>query len=228
MQRVRTRLTGKRMTARENILGRIRSANASYRRQGEDNRQAVANHLRDHKRGPIPTVNWELLARFRQCSIDAASTIDEVGSRTEVPAAVARYLAQNELPAIGVCWPELGELDWHGAGLEVEARPANGDDKSGITGSYCGIAETGTLMLLSGEQQHATTSLLPETHIALVSLSRIVPCMEDAWDLFRQEVGDFPRQVNFVSGVSRTADIEMTLVYGAHGPFRVHVIIIDE
>jgi len=190
--------------------------------------QDVASHLRDRKRGPLPTMKWERLARFRQCSIEAASTIDEVDSRTQVPAAVARYLAENELPATGVCWPELGDLDWQGAGLEIEARPANGDDKSGITGSYCGLAETGTIMLLSGEQTHATTSLLPDTHIALVSASRIVPCMEDAWDLFREEIGEFPRQVNFVSGASRTADIEMTLVYGAHGPFRVHVIIVDD
>jgi L-lactate dehydrogenase complex protein LldG len=190
--------------------------------------QDVASHLRDRKRGPLPTMKWERLARFRQCSIEAASTIDEVDSRAQVPGAVARYLAENELPAAGVCWPELGDLDWHGAGLQIEARPANGDDKSGITGSYCGLAETGTLMMLSGEQTYATTSLLPDTHIALVSASRIVPCMEDAWDLFREEIGDFPRQVNFVSGASRTADIEMTLVYGAHGPFRVHVIIVDD
>ena len=216
------------MSARQNILSRIRSANASHRSGGGESTQTVASHLGDRKRGPLPTMNWELLARFKQCSIEAASTIDEVGSRAEVPAAVARYLAKYELPATGVCWPELGELDWRGAGLQIEARPANGDDKSGITGSYCGLAETGTLMFLSGEQTHATTSLLPDTHIALVSASRIVRCMEDAWDLLRREVGDFPRQVNFVSGASRTADIEMTLVYGAHGPFRVHVIIVDE
>jgi L-lactate dehydrogenase complex protein LldG len=216
------------MSARLNILSRIRSANTSHRYQGDGDTTIVVNHLRDRKRGPMPSMNWELLARFKQCCVEAASTIEEVGSRAEVPAAVARYLAQNELPPTGVCWPELGDLEWHDAGLEIEARPANGDDKSGITGSYCGLAETGTLMLLSGEHMHATTSLLPDTHIALVSASRILRCMEDAWDLLRQEIGDFPRQVNFVSGASRTADIEMTLVYGAHGPFRVHVIIIDE
>jgi L-lactate dehydrogenase complex protein LldG len=215
------------MSARQNILGRIRSANASHLGHGVDNAKNVASHLRDHKRGPLPTMKWERLARFKKCSADAASTIDEVASRDDVPAAVARYLAERELPTTGVCWPELGELDWHGAGLGIEARPANGDDKTGITGSYCGLAETGTLMLLSGMHTHATTSLLPDTHIALVSASRILPCMEDAWDLYRREIGDFPRQVNFVSGASRTADIEMTLVYGAHGPFRVHVIIID-
>ena len=98
----------------------------------------------------------------------------------------------------------------------------------GITGSFCALAETGTIVLLSGEKEHATTSLLPETHVAVVSRKRIVVSMEDVWDLVRTEVGKLPRQVNFVSGPSRTADIEMTLVYGAHGPFRVHIILTDD
>jgi len=108
----------------------------------------------------------------------------------------------------------------------VEARSCSDDDKLGITGAFCALAENGTLMLLSGEDTYATTSLLPENHVAVVPASRIVRTMEDAWDLLRRERGSLPRQVNFVSGPSRTADIEMTLVLGAHGPFRVHVIVV--
>ena len=147
---------------------------------------------------------------------------------SDLPAAVARYLKQNNLPMSGVCWPEFGDLDWHGAGLDMQPRPASGDDKVGVTGSFCAMAETGTLVLLSGETQAATTSLLPETHIAVVSTSRVVVSMEDVWELLRAEVGELPRQIVFVSGPSRTADIEMTLVYGAHGPFRVHVVLLGE
>lgn len=216
------------MSARQNILNRIRLANAQHGHPDVDRSAAVTTRLRDHKRGPLPPMPWERLARFKQSSVDAASTLAEVKSRQDAVAEVARYLAEHALPVAGVCWPELGNLDWRGAGLEIEARPANGEDKVGITGSYCGVAETGTLMLLSGEQYHATTSLLPDTHIALVSVSRIVSCMEDAWDLLRSDTGVMPRQVNFVSGASRTADIEMTLVFGAHGPSRVHVIVVDD
>jgi L-lactate dehydrogenase complex protein LldG len=111
-------------------------------------------------------------------------------------------------------------------GLTIEARPCHADDRLGITGAFCALAENGTLMLLSGENAHATTSLLPENHVAIVSAHRIVRTMEDGWDLLRRERGSLPRQVTFVSGPSRTADIEMTLVLGAHGPFRVHVIVV--
>ncbi|HUU72398.1 MAG TPA: lactate utilization protein C [Burkholderiales bacterium] len=214
------------MSARDNILSRIRAANAAQV-AGKDT-QSSAARLAEHPRGPLPTMAKDPLQQFTDCSIAAASTMDEVGGRQDVPGAVARYLTDNALPMQGVCWPEFADLDWSGAGLEMQARSANGDDKVGVTGSYCALAETGTLVLLSGEEQHATTSLLPETHIAVVSRQRIVACMEDVWDLLRTEVGTLPRQVNFVSGPSRTADIEMTLVYGAHGPFRVHIILTDE
>ena len=98
-------------------------------------------------------------------------------------------------------------------------------DKTGISGCFCAIAETGTLMLLSGPQTPASVSLLPETHIAVVPVGRIVATMEDAFALLRAEQGALPRAVNFISGPSRTGDIEQTIVLGAHGPCRVHLIL---
>jgi hypothetical protein len=73
----------------------------------------------------------------------------------------------------------------------------------------------------------ATVSLLPETHIAMVPVSRIVATMEDAFALLRAERGELPRAVNFISGPSRTGDIEQTIVLGAHGPCRVHLILTE-
>jgi len=125
-----------------------------------------------------------------------------------------------------VCWPEFLELEWQAAGITVEARAAQGPDMVGITGAFCVIAETGTLMLLSGPRTPGATSLLPETHIAVVRTGRIVRGMEDAWALLRGEHSMLPRAVNFVSGPSRTADIEQTMVLGAHGPYRVHIVLV--
>ena len=214
------------MTARDNILGRIRTALGRNAPLTEQQSAQMRAKLTDHPRGLLPSMNWELLPRFRERCESLSSTVDQVAGTAEVPAAVARYLGQNGLPLQAVCWPELGQLDWSGAGLQVESRAAAGHDKVGITGVYCAIAETGTLMLLSGEHTHPVTSLLPDTHIAIVPAARVLRSMEDGWDLLRREHGSLPRQVAFVSGPSRTADIEMTLVLGIHGPYRVHIIVV--
>ena len=215
------------MSARDNILRRIREANGREAGTSAKERNAILARLDAHGRGPLPTMDWEPVQRFKERCIAMTSTVDEVGSLAEVPRAVASYLKENNLPTRGACWPEFTDLDWAGAGLAIEARPSHGDDKLGITGAFCALAENGTLMLLSGENTHATTSLLPENHVAIVPVSRIVRSMEDGWDLLRRERGSLPRQVNFVSGPSRTADIEMTLVLGVHGPFSVHVVLLE-
>ena len=102
------------------------------------------------------------------------------------------------------------------------------EDMVGITSCFCAVAETGTLMLLSGSQTYASAALLPETHIVLVPTSRIVPSIEDAFDLAIKERGELPRATNFISGPSRTGDIEQTIVLGAHGPYRVHLILVRD
>jgi L-lactate dehydrogenase complex protein LldG len=118
--------------------------------------------------------------------------------------------------------------------LNVEFRPprrdeSHGADLVGVTGAFCAIAETGTLVLLSGAETPASMHLLPETHIALLRADRIVATMEDVFELMRREEGGvermMPRAINMVSGPSRTGDIEQTIVLGAHGPYRVHIII---
>jgi L-lactate dehydrogenase complex protein LldG len=95
-----------------------------------------------------------------------------------------------------------------------------------VTGVFAALAETGTLMVVSSPQTPATVSLLPETHVAIIPVERIVKRMEDAWELARQELGQLPRAVNFISGPSRTGDIDQTIVLGAHGPYRVHMVLV--
>ena len=214
------------MAARDNILTRIRAAQGRGGAPSQRERDAITSHVKAHPQGPRPQSNWEPVARFSGRALTLATTLDRVGAIDLVPLAVARYLEQHKLLRDAVCWPELLELEWQAAGINVVARAAQGSDLIGITGAYCAIAETGTLMLLSGPRTPAATSLLPETHIATVRTSRIVRGMEDAWDLLRNEHGVMPRAVNFISGPSRTADIEQTLVLGAHGPYRVHIILV--
>ena len=62
----------------------------------------------------------------------------------------------------------------------------------------------------------------------MLRASRIVGPYEDAWDLLRREIGGMPRNVMLVTGPSRSADIEQTLELGAHGPRRLHVVLIED
>lgn len=212
------------MNSRDAILARIR-AGLGVRADDGDRRAAVEAALA-RPPAPLPAAADDLATRFRLRAAAQSATVDVLALPAEVPAAVARYLAAQGLPPRAACWQQLATLDWAAAGIAAEARAADGDDSVGITGCFCAIAETGTLLLPSGPETAATTSLLPETHIAIVPASRIVPAMEDAFALLRREHGTLPRALNFVSGPSRTGDIEQTLVIGAHGPCRVHLIVV--
>jgi L-lactate dehydrogenase complex protein LldG len=214
------------VSARENILARIRARQGKPVAQAAAEREAVRSHIQSHPGSPRPRMEWDPVARFRERALGLASTVDEVETLDAVPTAVARYLKAGALPLTAVCWAELGSLDWRAAGLEITVRTARDADLVGITGAFCAIAETGTLMTMSGKITPAAVSLLPETHVAVVRKSRIVRGMEEAWQLMRDELGQPPRAVNFISGPSRTADIEQTVTLGAHGPYRVHIILV--
>jgi L-lactate dehydrogenase complex protein LldG len=216
-------------SARAKILARIRKAQGRGAGSGSQAElEAVQTYLRAHPRGPVPDLPGDLVARFRARAESMQSTTEEVATEAEVPQAVARYLKAHGLPASGCVWPALAHLDWRGAGLSLEARAPRreGDDPVGVTGAFAAIAETGTLMTVSGPDTPASTSLLPETHVAVLAAGRIVAHMEECWDLARAAFGQFPRAINFISGPSRTGDIEQQLVLGAHGPYRVHIVIV--
>jgi L-lactate dehydrogenase complex protein LldG len=214
------------MSDRNLILARIRERLGRSESEAAARRAAVQVRIGARAQGPRPRANGDLAGVFRDRAVTLASTCEYVADLSDVPAAVARYLAEHALPSRAVCWRTLVRLGWVAAGLDVEARSARGDDAVGITGAYCALAETGTLVVLSGPDTPGSVSLLPETHVAVVPCNRIVQGMEDAWALMRDERIAMPRAVNFVSGPSRTADIEQTVTLGAHGPARVHVVLV--
>lgn len=221
--------------SREAVLARVRKALGNSASDAPARAADAEAYIAAHGQGPRPAMPADLVARFLSRATDMASTVERIAVPQAIPAAVARYLDALVLPPelaaqkahAGVCWPEFGQLDWAGAGLAVEARPTVGDDRLGITGCFCAIAETGTLMFLSGADTPTATALLPDTHIAVVSAARVVSGMEEAFALVRRERATMPRAVNMISGPSRTGDIEQTIVLGAHGPYRVHILLVD-
>ena len=219
--------------AREAILSRVRAALGRTSSTPEARRVADA-YIAAHRHGPKPALPGGVVAQFMRRAVDMASTVERIGVPEEIPAAVARYVDALDLPEElalqksrrGVCWPELVLLDWRGAGLDIEARPTTGDDRLAITGCFCAIAETGTLVFTSGADTPSGLTLLPDTHVAVVRADRVVAAMEDAFALLREEKSPMPRAVSLISGPSRTGDIEQTVVVGAHGPFRMHLLLL--
>jgi L-lactate dehydrogenase complex protein LldG len=206
------------MSARERILARL----AAARRDDTP----VAARVENPVRGPATPHCTDPASRFTERARQLASTVARVADFSAVPAEVARYLDAEGLPRRLAAWPEFAKLAWQAVDIEAVFRPAGADDPVGLTGVFAAIGETGTLMVTSGEGTPATTSLLPETHIAVVPVQRLVPTLEDAFALLRREAAIWPRAVNLISGPSRTADIEQTVTLGAHGPYRVHIILV--
>ena len=220
--------------ARTAILQRIRARQGRPTTSAVNEQTEIDRYLAQQSTGPRPQLRGDLQHHFRSMAERMSSTVDTVATTADAPLAAARYLRAQQLSMHAVIWPALSHLDWAGAGIIAEARApkrdeSTGADLVGITSCFCALAETGTLMLLSGPQTIASTHLLPETHIAIVPASRIVSDMEGAFALLRAESVStdamMPRALNMVSGPSRTGDIEQTIVLGAHGPYRVHIIV---
>lgn len=100
----------------------------------------------------------------------------------------------------------------------------------GLTGVDYALAETGTLVLVARKRQARAISLLPPVHIAVVKPEQVISDLNDLFPLLRSETedggGDPSSAITFITGPSRTADIELTLVVGVHGPQELHVILL--
>jgi L-lactate dehydrogenase complex protein LldG len=200
-------------------------------------REAVAARLGAPARGPVPArARISPAAQvdlFEAMAVEQAATVARVASLDEVPAALADYLkASNLAPKVRVApSPELEGLPWERQPLiEIETGRAQGSDQVSLTGAVAGVAETGTLMLTSGPEAPVTLNFLPDNHVVVLKASQVVGSYEDGWDRLRAThgAGRLPRTVNFITGPSRTADIEQTIQLGAHGPRRLHVLLVED
>ena len=188
----------------------------------------VVQRVGEHARGPQP--QWEAgrRKRFLAKLSKVAGTHAGIGSRDEIVSAVADYLAAQALPQ-RLCvapHPLLVGLEWPD-GWQVASRRAGGDDRVSLAVAFCGVAETGSLMLLSGPDSPTTLNFLPDDFLCVLPASRIVPRLEDAWALLREARAGMPRATNLITGPSRTADVEQTIQLGAHGPRRLHVLLVE-
>jgi L-lactate dehydrogenase complex protein LldG len=158
-------------------------------------------------------------------------SVTSVADMDAVPGAVADYLAAQNLPGsvIMAPHPELQAIPWSARPLlDIREGRAQGTDAVSVQHGFAGIAETGTLMLPSAPERPVTLNLLADTEIAVLRTSAIVGAYEEAWDKLRAEIGGMPRNVMLITGPSRSADIEQTLELGAHGPRRLHIVLVQD
>ena len=198
-----------------------------------DQRQMLQTRMAAHPRHVIPQraqlpleERVRLFAHYVEREFGTVARLPDLAA---VPDAIARYLAEQNLPPALIASPHpvLQAIPFAQAPLlKILFGTVHAHDGVSLQHGFAGIAETGTLMLPSGPTRPVLNNLLPDHAIVLLHASNIVASYEDAFDLLRAE-GMMPRNVMLVTGPSRSADIEQTLELGAHGPRRLHVLIID-
>ena len=227
--------------ARDQILAGIRR---SLKRDALPAERAAALEARlaGRERGPVPARTHgldrpglvdllERQARAVACSVARVKSLDEV------PEAMAAYLKGQNLPAELEMSPDptLDRVPWQAAPmLRIARGKPSGVEGVGVTSAFAAVAETATLMIASGPESPATMNFLPDTHVVVLPASRVVGPLEDAWDRLRATrdgalaAASMPRTVNLVTGPSRTGDIEQKIEMGAHGPRRLHLIVVED
>ena len=220
---------------RSTILNGIRRALRRGELSGAE-RQAVETRLARPPRGPAVAradlPQDQKVALFCQWAELNNATVARVAA-ADVPGEVASYLARNNLPADAAMapGPALDGFDWASQKmLSLRRGRGEGSDHVSITGAFAGIAETGTLVMASGPDHPVTLNLLPDTHVVVLRESDIVRGYEDVWVRLRARYGKdhMPRTINTITGPSRTGDIEQTIELGAHGPRRMHIVVVRE
>ena len=170
------------------------------------------------------------LATFKAEAERAQASVAEAPEWADAPAEIARFLRESNCPATLRMGddPRLASMPWGETSLEILHGPSDGGDVNAVSAAFAGIAESGTLALVSGPDNPTTLNFLPENHIVVLPREAIEADYESVFAKLRGIYGKgvAPRTLNFITGPSRSADIEQTLLLGAHGPRRLHIVVV--
>ena len=157
----------------------------------------------------------------------AVAEVVELSALSQVPGAMKKILADAGATQLKATpHKDVQGLDW--AGVEISYGRGEGTDLVGLSVAYAGVAETGTLVLRSAPNSPTTLNFLPDVHVVILHSSEIEANYEAVWTRLRSGEGGLPRTVNWITGPSRTADIEQTILLGAHGPRKLVILLVDE
>lgn len=172
---------------------------------------------------------------FQEMAEEVAATVTCISSLDALPRTVTDYLTRHNLPSrIKTDGnPLIANVDWTSqTTLEVKSGKAEDEDLISITVASAGVSETGTSVLTSGPTSPTSLNFLPENHIIILPISRLRGTYEETWECLKTELPEndktLPRTVNWITGPSRTGDIEQTMQLGIHGPRRLHVVLVED
>lgn len=223
------------MSARGEILANIRRS-LGVTGAETPRRMAVDDRLAQARAGIVPGRGQgdqaRRVATFKAEVELAQASVAEVASAADAPGEIARFLRDSNLPATLRMGddPRLAAMPWSATSLEIARGASDGHDLNAVSGAFAAIAESGTLALASGPDNPTTLNFLPDNHFVVVGASDIVGDYESVWRRMRERYGKgaMPRTLNLITGPSRSADIEQTLLLGAHGPRRLHIVIVRD
>lgn len=214
-------------TIRARVFGDIGNALKQFT---ETDRAESASRFEQTKssQSPRPVVDGILLDRFIEKHTAVMGTCEVVSKHSELPDAVSAFLDEHSLPAEMLMGKSefLRAIDWP-KDWTINRRTACKTDVVSVTDAICAIAETGTVVTASSPDVSSTHMFVPENHIVVMDAGQLVRHLEDALQLFSARIGGHSRAIHLITGPSKTADVEQTIQYGAHGPRRLHVIFID-
>lgn len=186
---------------------------------------SVAGIANEESGSPLEGFRASLEAVGGRCTVvddqvAAATAVKQILEQTH-----ARQIAVSNSPLVRSV---IGQIESDVAVLLSAEASALFNCDVGVTGAQWAVAETGTLVLESDEERHRLTSLVPAVHIALIYANRICQTLGEVLQAISQQ-GPYAlsRTVTFITGPSRTSDIELTLAIGVHGPAELYVIIIE-
>ena len=222
-------------SARDDIFANLRR---SLHVTGDEapRRAAVAARIAASAPGVIP-MRGQLdaegrLALFQKMAEAVQATVAVVDTAHDVPAEAARFLRDANLPATLRRGddPRLAAMPWGRTALDMATGRSDGGDLNAISHAFGGVAESGTLAMISGADNPTTLNFLPDNHIVVVDARDIAGDYESVFARVRERFGKgvMPRTLNFITGPSRSADIAQTMLLGAHGPRTLHIVIVHD
>jgi len=221
------------MSSRAAVLASIRrslgvSGDEATRRFEVETRlkQAPPGIVPKRGQGDVPA----RVATFKAEAERAQASVVEIAGWEGAPAEIARFLRESNCPATLRMGddPRLASMPWSETSLEILRGASDGGDVNAVSAAFAGIAETGTLALVSGPDNPTTLNFLADNHIVVLPREAVEADYEGVFAKLRGTYGKggAPRTLNFITGPSRSADIEQTLLLGAHGPRRLHILIV--